>query len=601
PEEIREMVALGEKAPVLKQVFKDYRVYDKTRLDFMEQAGVLNKESRARIEEMNRDHVPFWRMIEGEEGFKARGGIFKRLKGGEANIAEVLETIYRNDVMLVTMGVTNIAKTRVYDMIERFGLTDIATRMKRPPEGVRIADEKIVRLLEESGAVKPGKGVQAFTFNKQFAENVDMIFRDGKREFWEIHDPVFFKAITEYTPKSYNLAFKILAGFKRVLTRGVTLSPDFMIVNLMRDTQTSFAQSEAGFIPVVSSLRGMVSRIAKDENYWQAMLNGGGFATLYKGEIGAGRNLRRFYTSRGINYGRVLDTPRKIASAAEEISSAFEMAARLEEFRRLRVRGASLEDAALGMREVSTDFAMRGQNEIVRFFTAGGPFLNAGMQGLAKGVRAVKSNPARLALKSLTVFTLPTLALYYYNRNDPRYKALPDWARDMHWVIFTPGSDEPFLIPRGFEYGAIFAAVPERMMEFIETLHGKQFADRMLAIVYDQLRLDLIPQALNPLLEQATNETFFTGAPIVPEDLRDVRPSEQFRPWTSETMIALAQAMREETGVEMSPQRAEALIRGYFGTLGMYALEAADFLTRSVTDAPVPPTPRLDELPVLRR
>jgi len=602
PAEIREMVALGEKNPAFKQIWKDYREYDEARLAFMVQAEVLSSEAAARILAMNRDHVPFWRMIEGEEGFRViKGGLFKRLKGAEANIAEVLETIYRNDVMMNTIAITNLAKVKVYNMIEELGLSDIATRMKRPPEGVRIADEKIARLLEESGAVKPGQSVQAFTFNKQFAENVDMIFRDGKREFWEIHDPIFFKAVTEYSPKSYGLALKTLGGFKMVLTRGVTLSPDFMAVNLIRDTQTAFVQSEAGFIPGWSSARGMVSRILKDDNYWQAMLNGAGFATLYKGEVGAGRNLRNFYASRGINYNKVLDAPRKIAGAAEAISSAFELSARLEEFRRLRVRGASLEEAAFGFREVSTDFAMRGQSDVVRFFTTGGPFLNAGMQGLARGVRAAKSNPARLALKSLTVFTLPTLALYYYNRNDPRYKALPDWMRDLHWVIFTPGSDEPFLIPRGFEYGALFAAVPERMMEFIETLHGKQFADRMLAIVVDQLRLDPIPQALNPLLEQATNETFFTGAPIVPEDLVDVRPSEQFRPWTSETMIALARAMREETGVEISPQRAEALIRGYFGTLGMYALEAADFLTRSVTDAPEIPTPRLDEIPVVRR
>ena len=52
----------------------------------------------------------------------------------------------------------------------------------------------------------------------------------------------------------------------------------------MRDTQTAFVQTQGNYLPVIDALRGITARIAKDDNYWEMLANGGGFATLYRGE-----------------------------------------------------------------------------------------------------------------------------------------------------------------------------------------------------------------------------------------------------------------------------------------------------------------------------
>lgn len=598
--EIEAMLKL--ETPERKAAFQQYQAFDRRNLDFAEQSGLLSKESKAAMLEMGKDYVPFHRVAIDQKGrVRQPGSPFKRLKGGKENINDIAENIYRNTAMIIDASVKNAAKRDVYDMIDNFGLTEIAERIPLGTVGrATIIDKDLRKMVEDLGAKLPESAVQALTYNQKIGDDIDVVFRNGERQMYRIKDPILAKAMHAYGPRNYQMALNVLGFPKKVLTRAITLAPDFMAANLVRDTQAAFIQSEELFVPFVSSLRGMASRVRRDENYWSLMANGGGFSTLYKGEVGAGKDLRRLYTSRGVDYSTVLDIPRKIANAAEEISSAFEMASRLEEFRLVAKKG-DLRAAALSSREVSTDFAMRGQSELVNVFTTSVPFMNARLQGLERFARKVQSDPAKVAVKGLTAITLPSLALYAYNKDDPRYQALPDWQKDNHWNIFVPGRDAPFLIPKGFEFGAVFATVPERIFEAIEQKHGKRFADAMLQIVMDQLSMNPTPQIAKPLVEQAANRNFFFNTPIVPTDLEGVKPSEQFRPWTSETMVVIARGLSKTTGVEVSPMRAEALVRGYFGTLGMYLLDASDSLVRAASDEGEAPDKRLDEYPVVRR
>ncbi len=599
PDEITAMVRFGDLNPAFDEAFQEYQAFNRRLLDFAESSGLLSAKQKAKFIEMGQNYVPFYRVALDDGKAKITGSLFARLKGGTANVNEIADNIFRNMVMIVEGSVKNAAKRRVYDMIDALGLDDFAVRIRGG--GVSRRGAKAETELDGLGVDNAKDVADTFTFNTPPGENIDVVFRDGKRIFYEVKDPVFLKAMQAFTPKNYNLGMRILGGFKNTLTRLVTASPDFMLVNLLRDTQAAYLQSKAGFIPIVSSIRGFGARLTRNENYWQLLANGGGFATVFKGETGAARNLKSLYTKRGINFDRVLTSPRKLLDAWEEISSSFEMAARVSEFRLMRTKGASARDAALGARDVSTDFAKRGQADFVRFFTTSVPFMNARMQGLSRLVEVAKKNPAKLALKGLVTITVPSLALHAYNRNDPRYQELPDWVRDLHWVIFVPGSDEPYLIPKGFEFGAIFATIPERMFDGIAEKHGEKFADAMLNIVGDQLSMNPIPQAVKPLVELDRNRSFFFDKPIVPADLKAVKPSEQFRPWTSETMSEMARLLSEHSGVEVSPMEAEHLVRGYLGTIGMYALDVADMMVRSVSDKGSSPSTRLDEIPVVRR
>jgi hypothetical protein len=171
-----------------------------------------------------------------------------------------------------------------------------------------------------------------------------------------------------------------------------------------------------------------------------------------------------------------------------------------------------------------------------------------------------------------------TLALYALNKDDERYKDLPEDIKDLYWVIYYGnGVDDYFLIPKPFESGMLFATIPERTMQLTEDQDGKEFADAMLWIAMQAMSMNPVPQAFQPYDDMVKNKTW-TGAPIIPHYLENVEPSQQFTYYTSMT----AKAAGEALGI--SPLKMDHYIEGYFGTAGTYMLAASDAMIRAATD-----------------
>jgi len=97
----------------------------------------------------------------------------------------------------------------------------------------------------------------------------------------------------------------------------------------------------------------------------------------------------------------------------------------------------------------------------------------------------------------------------------------------------------------------------------------------MLWMVSSTFTMNAVPQAFKPMYDLDRNQNF-TGAPIIPSYLEDVSPSEQYRYYTSESMIALGRKMN------ISPIKAEYIVRGYLGTLGTWALGFSDAMIGDV-------------------
>jgi hypothetical protein len=108
------------------------------------------------------------------------------------------------------------------------------------------------------------------------------------------------------------------------------------------------------------------------------------------------------------------------------------------------------------------------------------------------------------------------------------------------------------------------------------------------------LSFNPIPQAALPLVENATNHSFFTGEPIIGRGVEGLAPQFQFGSGTSE----LAKKLGRE--LEYSPQKIDNLIRGYTGTMGSYAMMLIDSALTQEGDA-VKATKRMEQLPVIKR
>jgi hypothetical protein len=61
-------------------------------------------------------------------------------------------------------------------------------------------------------------------------------------------------------------------------------------------------------------------------------------------------------------------------------------------------------------------------------------FFNAGVQGTARLAEVFEPIPSAPRARA-TAITVPSLALWAINRNDPTYRELPDWERNTYWHI----------------------------------------------------------------------------------------------------------------------------------------------------------------------
>jgi GNAT superfamily N-acetyltransferase/predicted RNA methylase len=636
PTEIDALIAQGADNPKIVQAFKDYQTFLDEMMDFYQQAGIISAESRALIQELNRDYVPFHRLLELATGQKrtVSRSAFKRLFGGTANVNDIFDNIMQSTAALVDMAVQNRAKQKVYTMIMRGrGSAEFAVRIPKDTRAVKIHSDQVANqvrgILEDMGIdlaeVLPEGGM---TFNEDFADaagdflkfftfgnapigdNIDQVMFRGKRVFFEVADPSFLKAMLSMGWRPTNLFIRIAQGFKRTLTFGVTALPDFMVPNMIRDSVSGWLLRRSNMMPFVGSISGFFDRIVKDDNYWLYLANGGGFASSVRTETATTRRgLEKLYVGAGFKMKNVLDTPARLIDWWLEVGSAFEYGTRLAEFKASREQGKSLQESAFRGRDVSTDFAMRGSSDFIRNFISIVPFLNARMQGLyklerelfeTKGKQRLKGEHAgQLFLRGGLAITLPSLALWWLNHDDDRYNGLPDWVKDLHWVILIPegiakqmGIDEVWLIPKPFEMGAIFASIPERSLQFIKDRDGVAFMDALGFIFGEQLNMAAVPQIGSPILDHLMNRNF-SGGRVIPDDLANVDPTEQFRPWTSETAILLGQT------VGMSPLLYDHYVRGYLGTLGMYLTMGTDSLVQA--GLPESPTKEFADYPVVRR
>src|SRR5690606_10557425 len=93
---------------------------------------------------------------------------------------------------------------------------------------------------------------------------------------------------------------------------------------------------------------------------------------------------------------------------------------------------------------------------------------SARIQGWNKLLREVRERPAQTTARAVASIPLPSVVLYVINRNIPAYWELPQWRRDLFWNIPYRGGEKFIMIPKPFELGVLFGALPERALTFID-------------------------------------------------------------------------------------------------------------------------------------
>ena len=615
--EIKAMLDL--RRPEFDQAFKEYQAWNKHILDFAEAQGVINPAARHMWQRL--DYMPFHRIGQ-PGGFKGKPGDWtgiKSLTGGTENLRDILANMTSNAAMLIEKAVKNEARTKIADLSEQAKGGKFMVKIPAESRTVKIARESVIdAILKGMGidrAVNHSPEVVKIDnrLRKLLADSPEMIdmlqtnmppaggnvvaiLKGGKPVWYEVNDPILLRALEAIDRQPPPWIVKWLGLPKRIGQATITLTPDFMLANIARDTIAGSVMSQHGFVPVMDSLRGMAMRLTEDPLYKEYIANGGGLSSIYLDEAKFRAKLEKFYTSKGIDYRTVLDTPEKLLSFVETLGDAFEMSTRLGEYKRGIDAGEHPRHAAYTAREVSTDFAMRGDSKALGFLYDTVMFLKPALLSWDRLYRGLAHDPQRGAIATKAgLIALSSSMLYLLNRDNPLYDQLPDWDKDANWHFFV--GDKHFRYPKIWEIGAM-ASMAERgtaaILDRDPIGMGKNFA-RILATTYN---VNLTPQIIAPIAEQYANKNSFTGSPIETEGMQNLEPFLRAKENTSETLKQLGMATHKlPESMQVNPVRAEALLRGYFNTWASYGL----MLTDKALMEKNAPTMRTDQLPVVRR
>lgn len=636
-QEIAAMLALEK--PVFRRAADEYQEFNRGLVQFAVDSGVI---APSAAEAMSRYfYVPFFR--EGAQGGGRRGAVpgdvraIHRLRGGTANLRDTLSNILENTDRLVDLAITNEARQQVAKLASEPGAGRFIVRIPTDSKRVSVLTEAAKRAFLEAKGLDPADRVARELIDAIWAdigpalevwqhgiaprgENLFAVLREGKPEYYEVGDPELLRALLAFNRPG--TSSPLLAGFKNVAQYTITRDPRFMLRNIVRDQVSAGLMGRYGYRPVHDAARGIASRFREDSTYRDFVASGGGMGGLYSPEQ-VRSQLRAMARRGGLGGQRILDTPRNMKAAIDDASEAFELATRIGAFDRAVSQGVHPREAAYEAREISTDFAMRGDAAFLQFFLDTVPFLKAGLTGLHRAGRALTSDEHRgQVARRVGLLALVSAANAAHNYGNPLYDDQPDAVKHTYWHFLVPTKDaivgrsqglgrsdaelarvyregtdqesrEAFdelsrryhhlMLPKNWEIGSI-ATVAELGMEGTLGKHPPEVAGQMAAALMRNFHLGIVPGALEPIAESVANRDFFTGSPIIPMSEAGKAPGFQYTPRTPLVLRDIGEA----TG--LSPIEADHFLRSYFNAWATYGFMLADRLAYgdAVLDQPNP-------------
>lgn len=649
---------------VFLDTFKDYIEWNTRIVDFAQHfGGLISPEFRNAWR--RQWYLPFYR-VGSRGGQKAKKfGIegywdgIKALTGGTGNLRNILDNMVENASMLIVNSFRNDVRRRMVRLAEGHrGGGRILMKIPGDTKAIKISREQIrreiykaiglnnaaIRDLEEGAIPDSALGDAIIEMEKAFGESPEMwrfwmfnqaprgdnlmaVMVDGKPQYYEVFDPLIYRSIASMNPRHRHPIRSFLNKLRRFGQGTVTFTFDFMGRNLARDTIHGFVFSKHGFKPLIDSMRGLASRITKDENYKLAMANGMGMSSIFLSENALRkhiqRDLRRFMHGKGLlgKTKRLLYLPHEFIYGLQALGDAIEMSPRLGEFKRAIQQGEHPRHAAYLGSEISTDFTMGGDeqsrtSEALGWMYDSIIFLKAGVNGIDRFYRGFTkdTNKQQIMIKT-ALMGATSIALYLHNRGNPCYDKLEDWAKDSFWHFYVPtdlGATEcskkylHLMLPKPWEIGGIASSMERGIAAFLDKLQkdhgneGRRYVRHIARIMHDLFRMEYLPYAIEPLVETyALNYERFTEREIENIGMQGRLPFARYSPWTPRPFVELAERTRNwPTWAQevVSPAKLDALFRGYFNTAGLYAIMLADeTLYRSET-----PERRFDRYPLIR-
>ena len=573
---IKQSVRNIENNKELRDVFEEarteYNKYNKDLMNFLKDTGVLPPSVADELAATN-DYIPYYReqngnaeLVIGKEGVYKIGNLadqpqLRELIGGEDKILDFATSSVQNTSMIMDVGLRNLASKNA--MFELVGL-DLAHFL-----GKDTAAPNVVRFKD--------KGEEKFV---QVATDTVGIPAD-----------LLVKGM-EGIPVSTSALVRVMGFASSAVRKGVMLNPLYPVKQILRDSVAAPLLAGADFAGPLGALRALGNSATKQKLEARAITGG---------QVYTGTNADLARILKDLMGGRMGLS--QFVAKAEAIAMEADAATRRAQYDSYIRQGLSQMEATVMALE-SMNFNKRGLSPSMHLATTMIPFFNSQLQSLDVLWRAASGQlpmSERLDIQgkllrrgSLVMATAVAYALMM--QDDEAYKnARPD-EKYGNFFIRIPGLDEPIRFPVPFEIGYILKGIPEAIVNTMVSKHGGEEAMEAFKHIAIQTipggSSMLMPALVKPLIENATNYSFFGQRELETQREQKLLPQQRFRDNTSE----LAKDLGAMVGY--SPIKIDNLIRGYTGTMGLAAAQAVSFAMPEKL-GPQEATKRLSDTPVI--
>ena len=590
--------------------------------------GLITEENAKSLRESNVFYVPFQRVIEGRGNQVGRRGavsdIIKQRTGSELDIKDVLENIVTNSANIIKQVENNNILRAVYEQGEETGMKnnvfDVipAPMRKIGTEQLSTWEAELKRQGIDTSELDLDKTIDLFAPNnnivteKDGSHIVSFLDKNGKRKYLQFYKDStdIFNSLMGLDKNANSTFLKIMRSANMPLRYGATMANvGFAIPNMISDTVQASIFSEAGFIPVVDNVLGVLDVLGATNKTVRNFLNQ--VAPEYAQRI---NNLYDIYQQTGATSSMRMAQYRKSAqeimrdiygtknSESLGIKESFKPLKRLmdiltyipelsESSTRFRVfernydayinKGMSETDAriqaAIESRDATQDFGrtgtlMREVNQLI-------PFSAARVGSAYTFAERAKANPGRTAAR-VAILLAVTMAIKAIGYDDDEIEELNQRKKDDNFVLKIGDTVITIKKPQGILRSIV------NLTEYIQDLvtghieegkEGERLVEWATNAIMDNMPADsvtgLVPNAIAPVVENAINKDFYYNTDIVKSWDLDLPDEQQYYDYTSQLAIWLGQIFN------YSPAKIDNLISGYLGGLGTQVTDIIDWVS----------------------
>lgn len=597
-EAYNETLRLEKAMPELNQAGHVVWEWNHGLLQYARELGVISKADETFMLDRGQYYIPLARDIPNALDVAGRGdsgGPFKRLKGGSGrDIKDPLAQMIQHAEAIVTFAHRRAVLNSVVKLADGKGMGRWIHKVDK--DMIRKAKPLAAfkAQLEKAGVqITPGTDLsQLLTWYepKQTPDGKDPIIphrkTDGTVDWYQV-DAKVYESLHTMDPFRLPMGMDLLLGVPARLKRAGTtgLRAGFgLVTNPLRDLTTIIIQGESRnpFEILkewgISQAQSWAALFGKKSHYHELWESLGGnihgplgqdYGPSHRMANHLGRN-RLQGTWADLKKGRVVTAAGDLLDLARDIFQVPENAPRVAAMRMAAKRIGYKPGQPMTFKQ-AMDFAIQmkraGAVSTVDFNAAGTyarminavvPFFNVAIQGPRTFGRRLREDPIGTLLKG-SIMTGLTAALWWNNKDEDWYKDMPDSEKFGFWHIAV--GNQRVRIPRPFEIGAMFAGVPESVLD----AHYREDPQTVIAALkqtFETMKPDILPVLVQEWSEQQGNYDSFRGQPIVPKAVQGRPAEEQYGPTTTVVAKLIGEAMG------WSPYRVDHAINGIFGGVG---------------------------------